>query len=47
MTGTNVHMDQLINTFNPYNLIKDEQDSKDAFGTIQDIGADVNIGLIR
>lgn len=45
MTGTNVHMDQLINTFSPYNLIKDEQDSKDAFGTIQDIGADVNIGL--
>ncbi|MHD0396294.1 hypothetical protein ACY2DA_00200 [Staphylococcus simulans] len=45
MAGTNVHMKQLINTFNPNNPIKDEQDSTDARGTLQDIGADINIGL--
>ena len=45
MVGTNVHMDQLINTFNPFNVIKDKQDLIDAIGTIQDVGADVNIAL--
>ncbi|MGW7777800.1 hypothetical protein ACWEYO_14120 [Staphylococcus shinii] len=45
MTGTNVHMEQLKSTLNPFNFDMDKQDARDALATIQDLGADANIGL--
>ncbi|PHK50098.1 hypothetical protein [Staphylococcus edaphicus] len=45
MAGTNVHGDQLKNTLNPFNFIKDKQEAIDARGSMLDFGADANIGL--
>ncbi|MBO3076501.1 hypothetical protein NGB24_00135 [Mammaliicoccus vitulinus] len=44
MTGTNVHMEKLVKFYSDqYNL--NTQDQKDIKGTVQDVGADVNIGI--
>lgn len=45
MAGTNVHGDQLKNTLNPFNFIKDKQEAIDARGSMLDFVADANIGL--
>ncbi|MGW7952536.1 hypothetical protein [Staphylococcus kloosii] len=45
MAGTNVHGDQLKNTLNPFNFIKDKQEAIDARGSMLDFAADANIGL--
>lgn len=42
MTGTNVHEDQLINTLNPFNFVKNKQDIIDARGSMLDFVADAN-----
>ncbi|MGW8040037.1 hypothetical protein ACWEX2_07385 [Staphylococcus xylosus] len=45
MAGTNVHGNQLKNTLNPFNFVKDKQEAIDARGSLQDFVADANIGL--
>ena len=45
MAVTNVHGDQLKNTLNPFNFIKDKQEAIDARGSMLDFVADANIGL--
>ncbi len=45
MAGTNVHGDQLKNTLNPFNFIKDKQETIDARGSMLDFVAYANIGL--
>lgn len=45
MAGTNVHGEQLKNTLNPFNFIKDKQETIDARGSMLDFAADANIGL--
>lgn len=45
MAGTNVHGEQLKNTLNPFNFIKDKQEAIDARGSMLDFAADANIGL--
>lgn len=45
MTGTNVHVAPVLKTFLLTNLVSDRQDMIDTLGSLQDIGADANIGL--